>query len=349
MWRSMHAPSLVLLALAACGDPDQDGDGYTDSVDCAPADPAIHPGADEVCDGVDNNCDTFIDEAENAVDVTVFYLDRDADGFGVERVSEAACAAPGPGWATELGDCNDNDARVSPGAPEICNGIDDDCDGTEDEPEEASGTERWYVDADFDGFGDPETGQEICPQQVPRLWVRNGDDCDDAQETVYPGAPERCDTLDNDCDGTTDELDEVIDGFDAFLDSDGDGYGDPDTRVFVCELPAGHVDNAQDCRDTDPVVALGCACTDGSDGELRVAAGAVETLASGVHRFTDVVVESGGTLRFEGFEPVYLFAETVRIDGIVDLSGQESDAGPGGGSGGSEGICTTFRLEEHTS
>jgi len=186
--------------------PDADGDGYTDlacgGTDCDDTDPAVHPGATEVCDGKDTNCDGARWQSD---------YDRDSDGV-------AACA----------GDCNDNDPTVYPGAPEVCNGVDDDCDHT------IPINER-----DLDG-----DGVRVC--STPS-------DCDDNDATVYPGASEVCgDGKDNNCDGQTDEPGCIC------PDRDGDGHTDA-----AC--------GGDDCDDGDSAIYPGVAevCTDGVDNNCN--------------------------------------------------------------------------------
>ncbi|TNE57955.1 MAG: hypothetical protein EP344_10660 [Bacteroidetes bacterium] len=115
---------------------DADGDGYTaentcgegTGNDCDDNDPAVHPGAEEICDGIDNNCDGQIDEGVQ----TQFFADNDGDGFGDPGNSTFACTAPA-GYVTNNTDCDDSDANNFPGNVEICDGQDNNCDGNVDE------------------------------------------------------------------------------------------------------------------------------------------------------------------------------------------------------------------------
>jgi len=108
----------------ACDD-DVDGDGYTTDVDCDDSNASVNPGATEVCNSIDDNCDGSIDE-----DVTsTFYQDSDGDGYGNAAVSTQACRAPSD-YVVDNTDCNDSNASVNSGATEVCDdGIDNDCDG----------------------------------------------------------------------------------------------------------------------------------------------------------------------------------------------------------------------------
>ncbi len=106
---------------------DQDSDGFSRSEDCDDRDAAIHPDAPEVCDGIDNDCDEAIDDADDdLVDGLPFFADGDGDGYGGAQIT--ACTAEG--HALVGGDCDDTDASVSPGAVELCDGVDRDCDGS---------------------------------------------------------------------------------------------------------------------------------------------------------------------------------------------------------------------------
>lgn len=111
-------------ALSLCADP---GSGYSQlNGDCDDDDIQVNPGESEICNDIDDNCDTFIDEGFTQF---TFYADNDGDGYG-SGTAIITCNDPGLNYVMDVdGDCNDNDAQVNPGADEICNGIDDDCDG----------------------------------------------------------------------------------------------------------------------------------------------------------------------------------------------------------------------------
>jgi hypothetical protein len=176
-------------------DADGDGDGYDPTVDCDDEDPAVNPGADELCNGVDDDCDGTIDE-DDAVDAPTWYADTDGDGFGDAATSVTSCTQP-KGTIEIDGDCNDADASRNPGAKELCNDIDDDCDGAFDE---GFGTQSWYFDADEDGYGNAAVMMLTCYQ--PKGYIADHTDCDDMHGDISPGAPEVCeDGIDQDCNG----------------------------------------------------------------------------------------------------------------------------------------------------
>lgn len=108
--------------------PDNDGDGFNNEVDCDDTNPDIYPGAPEICDGIDNNCNDEIDEE---LPNFTYYLDDDGDGFGVPTDSLTTCSDVFPdGYATNTMDCDDSNPNAYPDAEEIPNnGIDEDCDG----------------------------------------------------------------------------------------------------------------------------------------------------------------------------------------------------------------------------
>ncbi len=227
---------------------DGDADGVSEwDGDCAPEDPATHPGATEVCDGKDNDCDGAVDEEPEG---PVWYFDGDGDGLGSTEEPLAACNQP-EGFVAEDGDCDDSDASVFPGQTEACNDIDDDCDGTVDEGAPAS--RSWFPDADGDGYGNPATPLAICADPGGG-YVLDGTDCDDTDHAVHPTADEWCNDRDDNCDGVADEA-PTVDPLSWTLDDDGDGYGRDDTTVVQCLQPGdGYVLDGGDCNDTDDTV-----------------------------------------------------------------------------------------------
>ncbi|MBK9647452.1 MAG: FG-GAP repeat protein [Deltaproteobacteria bacterium] len=239
-------------------DVDTDGDGHSDSIDCDDTDATIHPGAAELCDGVDQDCDGTADEGVT----TTFFADADGDGYGRADKSLESCASAVTGYVEQDGDCDDGDASVSPAGTESCDGVDNNCDGDTDE-DGAVGSFTVYIDADADGYGGLDS-REVCA--APSGTTSTSTDCDDDEASVSPGASERCNSIDDDCDGDTDEagaLGEVL----WYLDADNDGEGDAASAVSACTTPAGYVANAVDCDDDDSGISTASSevCNDVDD------------------------------------------------------------------------------------
>ncbi len=263
---------------------DLDGDGFAACNECNDEDAAVNPDAVEICNGIDDNCDGVIDGADASGAIT-WYLDLDGDGFGDDGVAVTACEAPTYYVATS-GDCDDHDNKIKPGATEVCDGYDNDCNGLVDE---AGGTTLYYTDADSDGYGDAATALAACA--MPTGSVATGTDCDDTDAAYHPGAAESCtDTVDYNCDGSIGLVDNDGDGYAAceecddsradvnpgasevcngldddcngtiddgaadmatwYQDSDLDGYGST-TSVTQCDAPAGYIADGGDCDDTN--------------------------------------------------------------------------------------------------
>jgi hypothetical protein len=241
---------------------DQDGDNYGFAAqstqacarpsghapapgDCNDTNPALNPGALEVCDGVDNDCDTQVDDGAPP---QTWYRDTDGDGYGNTAQSTQACGQPA-GHVASNTDCNDTDANIRPGATEVCDGVDNNCSGAADE---GLALQTWYRDADNDTYGTAATTVQKCNQ--PTGYVAVPGDCNDANASIRPGAAEACDNVDNNCNGSVDENASRT----WYRDADGDGYG-TSTSVQQCSQPAGYVAPAGDCNDTNPNIKPGVA------------------------------------------------------------------------------------------
>lgn len=218
---------------------DADGDGVAVPEDCDDAHDDTYPGAPELCDDRDNNCNSEIDEDGTAE----AWPDVDEDGFGDENAVPATGCTPPEGYVLQGGDCDDDDPTTYPGATEACDGIDNNCD---DQADEGLNSRVYYPDQDGDSYGAAQGGIVACER--PSGYVSNDDDCDDTDPNSNPLKSERCDGKDNDCDGTAD------DGlhFDLyFTDLDGDGYGDRNAPLVTCGAQEGAADDGSDCDDTN--------------------------------------------------------------------------------------------------
>ena len=225
--------------------------GYvSNSTDCDDGNAAVNLGATEVCNGIDDNCDTQIDEGVQST----YYADVDGDTYGDAGTSIQACTSPA-GYVADNTDCDDNNSSVNPVGVDICgNGIDEDCSGsdcpipgctdanacnydasaTTDDGSCLIASLEYFYDNDGDGYGygDPLSGSLFCtPQDAP--WSLTNTDCDDFDNAINPAATEICNGMDDNCNGTAD------DGLvfeEYFVDVDADGYGVPTSNYVISPL-----------------------------------------------------------------------------------------------------------------
>jgi hypothetical protein len=254
---------------AACICPDVDNDGqfadFCGGTDCDDLNAAANLGAVEACtDGVDNDCDGLTDcadpDAQNCPPIT----DNDGDGYDVDGICGAA-------------DCNDNDPAINPGATEICDSIDNNCDG-------------WVPPTDVDNDGDTYS---VCEG-----------DCDDNDPDRHPNASEQCNGIDDDCDGSVPLVEQDVDGdgfrvCDVASDCDDDNpYTYPGQQEWCSDAVDNNCDLTVDeagciCPDVDGDQQLAdfCGGTDCNDLSSAAYAGAEEDCTDGIDNDCDGFVD----------------------------------------------------------
>ena len=222
--------------------------GYVaNSTDCNDNDKDVHPGAIEVCNGKDDDCDGLVDEG-CGTQPQRYYMDIDKDGYGRNDGSRLS-ATPIAGWVLVNGDCADWDATIYPGAPELANGRDDNCNGQVDE---GLPMQRYYMDVDKDGFGRNENSKLSAIPLAGYVLV-NGD-CADFDTTIYPGAPELANGRDDNCNG---QVDEGLQTKRYYLDVDKDGFGRNEGSKLSSIPLTGYVLVNGDCADFDATIYPG--------------------------------------------------------------------------------------------
>ncbi|MEN9394377.1 MAG: hypothetical protein RL362_598, partial [Bacteroidota bacterium] len=240
--------------------------GYVSNFDdCDDNNADLNAGAIEICNGIDDNCDGESDEYV----MNTYYLDADQDGFGNLNEMMMSCDLPA-GYVINSDDCDDNlilyadfdmdgfggsnlDAcglehsddcddlsnLINPDGLEVCNEVDDNCDGSIDENVQST----FYADLDLDGYGNLDSPIYAC--SVSNGVVDNGDDCDDNNASIYPTAAEICNLIDDNCNFEVDEFVQVS----FYQDLDADGFGNANEMILSCYATEGYVANNEDCDD----------------------------------------------------------------------------------------------------
>ena len=210
-------------------------DGYllseltgTGTDDCNDGDASINPAASETCNGIDDDCNSLIDDG---LPFTTWYHDADGDGYGDPGDSQSTCDGAPSGYIADNTDCNDADANEYPG-------------------------QTWYLDADGDGYG-VGTSTTGCARPadhytLAELTSTTGD-CDDTNSSINPAATESCNGVDDDCDT---QIDEGVKNT-YYADADGDGYGDASDSLEDCAPPSGYVADNTDCDDGNAAINPG--------------------------------------------------------------------------------------------
>ncbi len=263
---------------------DSDGDGFGDAMgpkqsscltlimgkvpnksDCADRDPTVKPGATEICNRRDDNCDGQVD---NGIQYLGYYPDVDGDSFGAAGSTVEMSCGPVAGKVTNSNDCDDANPTTKPGAPEMCNGVDDNCMGGADE---GLTFVNYYPDADGDGVGAIVAPMSACLPIAGRVTTTG--DCNDNNMSVKPGAAEVCNGVDDDCAGGVDNGLQFVS---YYADGDSDGFG-AGSAVVACSPVAGRVTNNTDCNDSSAAIKPGATevcngidddCVGGADNGL---------------------------------------------------------------------------------
>ncbi|MBK7876946.1 MAG: putative metal-binding motif-containing protein [Planctomycetes bacterium] len=280
---------------------------------------AVHPGAQELCNGIDDDCDLQVHEGVQST----FHRDADGDGFGDPSLTTLACSAPS-GFVADATDCDDANGAVHPGAQELCNGIDDDCDLLVDEGFDPDGdfvpdcadncptvANPQQQNADGDGAGDacdnciaiPNPSQGDCDGNG------NGDACEiaaGAADCNLNGLPDTCDLalggLDLNANGVPDDCEGIV----PFCFGDGAANGGPD-------CPCGN--------NVAPGVHRGCVNATGNGAQLvgrgtrSLSGDSVALTASGMTSVTFALFVQAPAADGNGFGTAPFF------DGLQCLSG----------------------------
>ncbi|MGV3610926.1 MAG: MopE-related protein [Fluviicola sp.] len=225
--------------------------GYVlDNTDCDDTNEDAYPGAvwfqDTDGDGLGNSAvtltqctqpanyvadNTDCDDTDDQIgSVVMYYVDADNDGFGDADDTGTSSCAPIAGSVTNNDDCDDNDEDINPSATEVCDGVDNNCDGDTDE---GFTVMTYYEDADNDTYGDATSSVQDCAQ--PTGYVTNDDDCDDTNAAIHPGATDNTGNgVDENCDGVDGML-----GIEETILANLNVYPNPGTSSVVLNMNNG--------------------------------------------------------------------------------------------------------------
>jgi predicted outer membrane repeat protein len=185
---------------------DRPAGAVPDNRDCDDSQGDVNPGVAEVCNGRDDDCDLLVDDDDPDTQYAPEYVwtpDRDGDGFGDRDAGTVSSCGVLPAHVNDRSDCDDTQPDISPDGIEVCDGVDDDCDGLIDDDDPSRRLDDapwWFTDTDGDGLGAGDPYQ-ACTQPAESSAITG--DCDDGDPNTFPGAPELCDGIDNTCTGSS--------------------------------------------------------------------------------------------------------------------------------------------------
>ena len=225
--------------LSACSPPI----GYVlNSQDCNDNNASVNINATEICNTFDDDCDGLTNEG---ITFITYYADNDGDGFGNPNASLSACSPP-LGYVTNNSDCNDANALIKPGAVELCNLVDDNCNG---QVNEGLVFANYYIDTDQDGFGAGAPTNSCTP--IFGNYVTNNLDCNNNNANIRPNASELCNSIDDNCNTL---IDDGLTFVNYYIDSDADGFG-AGVATNACISPgAGYATNNTDCNNSNAAI-----------------------------------------------------------------------------------------------
>jgi hypothetical protein len=209
--------------------------------------PTDYAGGSGIAEQLNVDFSSAVDNDDSASWCAASSAYGDGD-YGTPGAANSDCVldSDGDGYDEDV-DCDDDDASINPSAVEVCDDIDNDCNGlVDDSPTDG---DTWYADLDEDYYGDLDGALAACER--PSGYRTNALDCDDTDSAINPAAVETCDGIDSNCSGNEDD---AADAAVWYTDGDSDGYGDSATGVPACIQPSGSIDDGSDCDDADGAI-----------------------------------------------------------------------------------------------